>query len=81
MGAAVTGNFTTAGGLASLGVASNVAARAMTNPRFVKWLANTTAMPRGALPAQLQALKTIADREKDPELQEIARELEQASNR
>lgn len=71
-GSAGTGQFDTAGYIAGGGVLSNVLARAMTNPKAVKWLANSTALPVGSAVAQLQALRQIGERDKDPELVELA---------
>jgi hypothetical protein len=57
--------------LAAIGGA-NVTARAMTNPAFVRWLARQTRLPASALPAQINTLA----QSQDPELQEIAAELQ-----
>ena len=46
-----SGNLPAAGMVAGSMAATNGAARAMTNPRFVKWLANTTRVPPAALPS------------------------------
>lgn len=56
------------------GVASNAMARAMTNPKFVDWLAKATELPVSALPQQVVALKSVA--EDDPDVAEVLAELE-----
>lgn len=48
-------------GLVLGGLTGNAAARAMTNPKFVAWLARSTEMPASALPQQVNVLKQIAD--------------------
>lgn len=59
------------------GGAANVTARAMTNPKFVDWLAKATEMPVSALPQQIVALKAVA--EDDPDVAEVVESLEQPS--
>ena len=53
---------------AGLGIA-NIGARAMTNPKVVRWLAQTTKVPAAALPAQLSVLATMA--KDDPDAAEL----------
>lgn len=60
-----SGNIPAAGMVASSMAATNGAARAMTNPRFVKWLANTTRVPPAALPSQLSVLAAMAKDDED----------------
>jgi hypothetical protein len=67
-----TGNAGLAAGIATGAGAANLWARAMTNPRFVAWLANQTTKPLGAIPAQATVLRGIAERNDEPELAEIA---------
>lgn len=67
-----TGNPGLAAGIAATAGGSNLWARAMTNPRFVAWLAEQTKAPLGAIPAQMNVLRGIAERQKEPELAEIA---------
>jgi hypothetical protein len=67
-----TGNPGLAAGIAATAGGSNLWARAMTNPRFVAWLAEQTKAPLGAIPAQMNVLRGIAERQKEPELSEIA---------
>lgn len=59
------------------GAAANGMARAMTNPRFVSWLARSTELPMSSAPQQIAALRSIAQSEKDEDLAAIADQLEQ----
>lgn len=71
----MTGNV---GGAALIGAglgASNVFARAMTNPTFVKWLARNTTAPVGVLPAQIGYLMQIGQKNDDPDLVDAAKAL------
>lgn len=68
----MTGNPGLAAGIAGAAGGSNLWARAMTNPRFVAWLAEQTKAPVGAIPAQMNVLRGIAERQDEPELAEIA---------
>lgn len=67
-------------GPAAVGVAggagANALARAMTSPRFVKWLARATEMPVGALPAQINVLKRMSGENDDESIAEVAAALE-----
>lgn len=56
---------------------ANGAARMMTSPKYVNWLARTSEKPVGELAAQLQVLRGIAERSQDPEVMEVAGQLEQ----
>lgn len=49
----LTGHLMIAGGVAAAVGGANIAARVMTNPTAVKWLAQTTKAPKNALPALL----------------------------
>lgn len=77
LGALATGNPQVAGGLAAGGTVANAAARFMTTPWAVRWLANSTALPVGSAVSQAQALRQIAERNNDPEMVEIATVLEE----
>lgn len=55
--------------------ATNGAARLMTNPTFVKWLARNTTAPIGVLPAQLAYLDQLGQQKKDPDLSDAAQQL------
>lgn len=71
-----------AGGLVAGGLGANVAARMLTNPNVVKWLARSTAMPVGSAAAEIQALRGIGEKEDDQEAIDIADQLaEQESNK
>ena len=61
------------------GAAANIAARAMTNPRFVAWLAEATEKPISALPQQINVLHGIADRTGEIEFSVVADALEAAN--
>lgn len=74
-------SFATTGSLVAGGIGANVAARAMVHPRFVRWLARSTQWPKGSAVSQINALRNIGEKEKDPELVEIADYLsEQAAS-
>ena len=77
-GALMTGQVGAALGLGLGGVGSNIGARLMTNPRFVKWLAAATEKPVGALPAQINVLKRLASESGDPEIAEAVQALSQS---
>ncbi len=62
------------------GVASTYgAAKAMTNPTVVKWLAQQTKLPVAALPIQLTRLKAEAQANGDAEALEFANAVEQSA--
>lgn len=73
----LTGNLGTTATLAGGGAAANLAARAMTNPRIVKWLATNADRPVGALPAQINVLKRIAAENEDQDAADLADALSQ----
>ncbi|TGY35259.1 hypothetical protein [Stenotrophomonas maltophilia] len=77
-GALMTGQVGAALGLGLGGAGSNIGARLMTNPRFVKWLAAATEKPVGALPAQINVLKRLASESGDPEIAEAVQALSQS---
>lgn len=60
--------------LAALG-STNIAARVMTNPTFVKWLARNTTAPIGVLPAQIAYLDTLGQKNNDPDLSQAAQQI------
>jgi hypothetical protein len=63
---------------ASLGAGvgtANLAAKAMTNPTFVKWLASNSNRPVGALSGQIGALASQAQKDDDPDALELAQML------
>jgi hypothetical protein len=59
-GALLSGNLQVAGTIMSLVAANNGAARLMSSPRFVNWLATTSKMPPEALSRQIAKLGVIA---------------------
>jgi hypothetical protein len=69
--------FTTTGALIAGGSMANVTARAMTNPKVVKWLANSTALPTGSAVAQIEALRRIGEQEQDEDVIAFADALAQ----
>lgn len=74
---ALTGNLGIAGGIAAAAVGTNGMARILANPKFVKWLAQSTERPVGAIPAQIVTLREIAESEDLPELERLADSAEQ----
>ncbi len=73
-----TGNPGVAAGVAGVSGATNLWARAMTNPRFVAWLANQTEKPVGAIPGQVAVLNNLAEKYNEPELAGVAELMNQA---
>lgn len=57
--AALTGQFGVAAGIGGAVATANGAARLMTNPRFVRWLAESTKAPIEQLPVQLNELAQL----------------------
>ena len=79
-GALASGRLKTALGVAGgIGV-SNLIARLMTNPRFVKWLSTTTSKPTSAAPALLNQLAQQGRLSKDQDLIDAANALGQPSD-
>lgn len=73
--AALTGN---AGPLLAYGLSAglvNGISRAMTNPRVVYWLAQTSRLSAAELPAAINQLAQIAADSEDPEMQGIVEEI------
>lgn len=60
------------GGLVAGGALANLAARAMTKPSYVKWLAKSTTVPVGSAVAQINALRQIGEKEQDEEIVSLA---------
>jgi hypothetical protein len=56
----VTGNFGAAGAILGGVGAANLSARLLTNPRFVRWLAQTTKVPAGATGSAVNSLASLA---------------------
>lgn len=66
---AVTMNPTAIGGAAAGLTLANLSARALTNPKVVKWLAQSTKVPAAALPSQIAILASMA--KDDPDIAEL----------
>lgn len=77
-----TGHLKTAGGIAAgVGVA-NLFSRGMANPRFVRWLAQSTKVPMGGYSAMVNRLAQDARKHQDMDLARLAALLdEQAPDR
>lgn len=71
------GAFLAVGGSLLGSAIANAGARFMTSPKYVNWLARTSELPVGELPAQLQVLRGIAERSRDQEVMELADQVEQ----
>ncbi len=78
-GSLLTGNLGTTAALLGTGAAANVAARLMTSPRVVRWLAKATDLPVGALPAQIGVLNRIAANTGDQDVKEFADLLQRSA--
>lgn len=77
-GAALVGSMFTGGTgvLLASGAGANALARVLTSPRAVSWLARTTTIPRGSIPAAINSMRVEGQREGDESLMELASELE-----
>lgn len=67
-----------AGTLIGGGALANGAARYMTNPDAVRWLARSTTMPRGAFVSSLAELGRRAEKDDDDDLRQLAADLRDA---
>lgn len=72
-----TGQVAAAGGIGAGVGAANLSARLMTNPRFVRWLAQTTKAPAGAYVAAVNSLASQAKQSGDVDLARAVALLEQ----
>lgn len=75
----LTGRLDVAAGIAAGAAASNLSARLMTNPRFVRWLAVSTKMPKSALTSQINGLAQVAEQTDDQELREAVELMREGS--
>lgn len=66
------------GGLVAGGATANASARLLTNPKVVAALAQTTKMPKGAVVAQIQSMRRVAERTGDEDMAAAAAALELA---
>lgn len=71
-----SGNISTAAGIAGAAGTGNLMARGMTNPRFVKWLAQNSRRPVSAIPSSLNSLNEFAKRENDEDTMDIVKNLQ-----
>jgi hypothetical protein len=78
--AAITGDVGTISAVGSTIAGSNMLARLMTNPKFVRWLAVSTRLPASAFTTQLNGLAQMAQRNKDSELFEAVELLKDQEN-
>ena len=80
VGSLLAGQPAAAAGIATAVGGSNVAARLFTNPKFVRFLADSTKVPATAsgVATQLQELDDLAQETEDPELREGLELLKQA---
>ena len=69
-------SMATTGSLIGSGIGANILARKMTDPDVVMWLARSTALPIGSGVAQAQTLRQIGEKREDPEIIQLADELE-----
>lgn len=74
MGNAGAAFITLASSLGSSAVANGLA-KAMTSPKYVNRLARTSEKPTGEILSQLQVLRGIAERSRDPDIVEVADEI------
>lgn len=71
----LNGHIPTAATIAGGTAWANLSARVMTNPSFVRWLAQRADAPVLSLPAQIQALQIQAQKQGDQDLSDAAKEL------
>jgi hypothetical protein len=74
---AATGNVPAVSGIVTGMATGNAAARFLTSPKVVSWLAQNSARPVAALPSQLAALKAQAYSSGDEDALEFAQSVEQ----
>lgn len=76
-GASLVGSMFTGGTalLLGAGVSANVAARWLTNPRAVKFLANATTLPKSQIPAFINYVAQEGQKSGDQDLQDLAKVL------
>ncbi len=71
----LTGHPGIAGAIVAESYGSNQAAKLMTNPAFVKWLAKATTAPQSSAPVLINQLIQTASRAKDPAMMNFAKAL------
>jgi hypothetical protein len=62
-------------GLMTASALSRASAKAFTNPKYVKWLAENSKIPTDSIPAAISNLANIAKEDNDEDLAKIAAEL------
>ena len=77
--AAITGQPLVLGTAIAAMAVPNIAARAVTNPNFVHWLAQNSTKPASAYPVALNQLAQIASQKDDSDLKDIVDELKQSA--
>lgn len=70
--APITGHYWPVVAMVMGGIGGNLAARALTNPRIVNWLAMTTKMPVGSINASLREFAAQAEKAGDEDAVEFA---------
>lgn len=73
------GNFNTAGGIALGAAGTNLTARLMTNPAFVRWLAKQSDVPLTSLSSSVGALYALARSNDDDDLKRAAELIQNSS--
>lgn len=74
----LTGQFETAATIGGVAGMANLTSRLMANPRFVRWLAQSTKTPQGSYAAQVNLLAQMARSSGDEDLARAAALLESA---
>jgi hypothetical protein len=77
--AIMLGHPAAAAGAVAIPAANNLFARAVTNPRIVRWLAQTTKLPKSAMPNAINQLANLGKANNDPDAVQLAAALQQAS--
>jgi hypothetical protein len=75
-GGALTAGTAALAGATVVAGSSRVIANAMTNPKFVHWLASTNNIPKSMLPSAINLLAQQAVKDHDDELLEVSKELQ-----
>jgi hypothetical protein len=81
VGSLLTGNVGAAGAVAGAVGGSNIAARILTNPAAVRWLARTTRMPTAAIPALINQAGQSSDADLRDLASQVRGELENGQDR
>jgi hypothetical protein len=73
--AVAAGQYKLITGLLTASALSRASAKAFTNPKYVKWLAENSKIPTEAIPGAITTLSNIAKEDNDQDLAEIAEQL------